>query len=179
MKHLLSLLLITCLFLNASSYTLYGQNADLKDEAREKLIRAAREIMEAAGTCALITLDAENIPMVRTMDPFPPEEDLTVWFGTNAESRKVSQIKNNPNVTLYYLDKDASGYVVIHGTAQLVDDEEEKQGRWKDRWEAFYPNNRAGYLLIKVTPEWMEILSTTRGITGDPKTWQTPVVRFD
>ncbi len=179
MKHLSKFLLISCLLSGFVPSKTLGQKPALNDGYREKLILAAREIMDAAGTCALITLDEEHIPMVRTMDPFPPAEDLTVWFGTNSESRKVQQIKNNPNVTLYYLDSDASGYVVIHGTAQLVDDPEEKQKRWKDSWEAFYPNNREDYLLIRVSPEWMEILSTTRGITGDPKTWETPVVKFD
>ena len=160
-------------------FNLYSQNTNLNDATKEKLIGAAREIMDASGTCALITLDAGSIPMVRIMDPFPPESDFTVWLGTNSETRKVSQIKNNPNVSLYYQDSDASGYVVIHGKAQIIDDQNEKQKRWKDAWEAFYPNNRKGYLLIKVSSEWMEVLSYSRGITGDPKTWQTPVVRFD
>ncbi|MCW5518776.1 pyridoxamine 5'-phosphate oxidase family protein [Aureitalea sp. L0-47] len=140
---------------------------------------AAREIIKEAGTCVLITLDDESIPMARIMDPFPPESDFTVWFGTKSESRKVDQIKNNPTVTLYYQDSDASGYVVIHGKAQIVDDEKEKEKRWKNAWEAFYPNNKEGYLLIKVSPEWMEILSYTRGIVGDPITWKTPTVTFD
>lgn len=157
----------------------FSQDTLQKASTDIKLLKAAKEIMAAAGNCALITLDENNLPMVRTMDPFPPESDFTVWFGTNAKSRKVNQIKTNPNVTLYYLDKDASGYVVIHGKAQLVDDDKEKEKHWKAEWEAFYPNKSEDYLLIKVTPRKMEVLSTTRGITGDPKTWQTPVVIFD
>jgi len=135
--------------------------------------------MAAAGTCALITLDEKDIPMVRVMDPFLPESDFTVWFGTNSKSRKVNQIKKNPNVTLYYLDSDASGYVVIHGIAQLENDEREKEKRWKVEWEAFYLNKTEDYLLIKVSPEWMEVISYTRGIVGDPITWEAPVVLFD
>lgn len=144
-----------------------------------KLINAAREIMIAAGTCALITLDENNRTTVRTMDPFPPEAGLTVWFGTNPKSRKVGQIKKNPNVTLYYSDSDATGYVVLHGTAQLVNDEEEKRKRWKAEWEAFYSNRAEEYLLIKVIPVRMEIVSESRGILGDPATWKPPVVVFD
>ncbi len=157
----------------------FSQNIVQKDSSDKKLINAAREIMAAAGTCALITLDENDSPMVRTMDPFLPESDFTVWFGTNSKSRKVNQIRKNPKVTLYYLDKDASGYVVIHGTAQLVDDQKEKEKRWKDEWETFYPNKTEGYLLIKVSPKWMEVLSYTRGIFSDPATWQPPVVVFD
>jgi len=174
-RHILN----TCLIVIIIPFNIYGQNINVNDATKERLIIAAREIMDTAGTCALITLDDKSIPMVRIMDPFPPESDFTIWLGTKSESRKVTQIKNNPNVSLYYQDSDDSGYVVIHGKAQIIDEQKEKQNRWKDGWEVFYPNNRQGYLLIKVSPEWMEILSYTRGITGDPKTWQTPIVRFD
>jgi general stress protein 26 len=142
-------------------------------------MNAAREIMMAANNCALITLDEEGRPRVRLMDPFLPESDFTVWFGTNPRSRKVDQIKKNPKVTLYYQDSDATGYVMIHGTAQLVDDQKEKEKHWKAAWKDFYPNRPEGYLLIKVSPEWMEVLSVSRGITGDSSTWQPPVVLFD
>lgn len=181
MNQLTKLILNTCLILIIIiiPFKIFSQNIELNDTTKEKLIIAAREIMDASSTCALITLDDEFVPMVRIMDPFPPENDFTVWFGTKAYSRKVNQIKNNPDVSLYYQDLDASGYVVIHGKAQIIDDQKEKQKRWKDAWEAFYPNNREGYILIKVSPEWMEILSYTRGIIGDPKTWQTPILRFD
>jgi len=179
MNQLIKLILGTCLIAILNPVDTYAQNPELNDSANEKLISAAREIMNNAGTCALITLDDQSIPMVRTMDPFPPESDFSVWFGTKSESRKVSQIKKNSTVTLYYQDVDASGYVVIHGKAQIVNDQEEKEKRWKNAWEAFYPNNKKGYTLIKVTPEWMEILSTTRGIVGDPTTWSTPYVVFD
>lgn len=156
-----------------------SQNTEAEGPSRIGLIGAAREIMTGAGTCALITLDDQGLPRVRVMDPFAPESDLTVWLGTNPKSGKVDQIRKNPNVTLYYLDSDASGYVVIHGKAQLVDDQAEKEKWWKAEWEAFYPDKPEGYLLIRVTPVKMEILSYSRGIFGDPATWQVPGVVFD
>ena len=146
--------------------------------ADQHLIAAAKEIMNSAGSCALITLDDEGVPRVRAMDPFVPEDDLTVWFGTNSRSRKVDQIKKDPRVSLYYLDKDASGYVIIHGRARLVNDPKEKENRWKAKWEAFYPDKTEGYLLIEVTPIWMEVLSPPKGISADPVTWQPLVVNF-
>ena len=54
---------------------------------RDDLIAAARKRMTAQTYCALITLDASGRPSVRTMNPFPPEEDMTVWFATNDRSR--------------------------------------------------------------------------------------------
>ena len=156
-----------------------GQNIELKDSLNLKLISAAKEIMTAAGTCALTTLDEEGRPRVRAMSPFIPEDDLTVWFGTNPKSRKVNQIKNDPRVTLFYLDSDASGYVMIHGVAKIIDDSNKEEKYWKDEWESFYPNRPEDYLLIKVSPLWMETISYTRGIFGDNTTWQPPKVILD
>jgi len=157
----------------------FGQERENPDSLRNKLTVAAREIMTSAQTCALITLDKEGRPRVRVMDPFIPESDFTVWLGTNSNSRKVDQIKNDPRVTLYYLEDGASGYVMIHGTAYLVDDPKEKEKRWKPQWEAFYPDDREGYLLIKIIPEWLEVISYPHGITGDPVSWEPPKVAFE
>ena len=153
-----------------------AQHSILKDTSDAKYITVAREIMSGAATCALITLDNEGRPRVRVMDPFPPEKDLVVWLATNPESRKVEQIRNDPRVTLYYLAEGATGYVMIHGSAKLVEDQNEKEEHWKDQWTAFYPDYPAGYLLIQVFPEWLEVVSYTHGIVGDSVTWQPPVV---
>ncbi len=179
MKSLLQNTYLIFLILLLIPFEGQGQNTEHKDSSDIKLITAAREIMTAAGNCALITLDEEGRPRARAMDPFLPEKDLTVWFGTNSKSRKVDQIKKDPRVTLYYLDADASGYVMIHGKAVLVDDPEEKEKHWKDKWEAFYPNKSEDYLLIMVSPTWLELVSETRGIYGDSKTWQAPTLMFD
>jgi hypothetical protein len=71
---------------------------------RDTLIAAARQVMESARFCALITLDKSGHPRARAMDPFSPEEDMTVWLGTNRRTRKVQDIKNDSRVTLFYLD---------------------------------------------------------------------------
>ncbi len=146
---------------------------------REQILLATKEIIEASGTCALITLDENNLPQVRTMDPFLPESDYTIWLATNPTSRKASQIRNNPNVTLYYTDKNDNGYVSIYGIAELVNDQQEKDKRWKEEWKDFYPNRTDSYLLIKVVPTHLEVINYSRGINGNPKTWQPAVVYFN
>jgi len=157
----------------------FSQKIEPTDTLNSELKNAAREIINSAGTCALITIDQEGRPRVRVMDPFPPENDFTIWFGTNPESRKVDQIRNDPRVTLYYLDSDDSGYVMIHGIAFIVNDQNEKENRWKEEWAVFYPDKPDGYLLIKVSPEWMEVISYSIGIVGDPVTWEPPGVLFN
>ena len=156
-----------------------AQDKESKEDLQVTLTKAAREIMTSAKTCNLITIDVDGSPRARTMDPLEPESDFTVWMGTNPKSRKVAQIKNNPAVTLYYLDHDSSGYVLIRGKAVIVDDQQEKENHWKDAWKPFYSDKEKDFVLIRVSPEWMEVISNTRGIIGDPTTWKAPKVLFD
>ncbi len=160
------------------SFNSFSQETAPKEFSKETLLSAARDIIEGVGTCALITLDENGLPSVRVMDPFLPESDFTIWLGTNPKSRKVNQIKNNPKVTLYYLDKNSSGYVVIHGIAKLVNDQSKKDKWWKTEWDAYYPNKTDAYQLIKISPERMEVISYTHNIIGNPSTWEVPVVIF-
>ncbi len=160
------------------SFNSFSQETAPKEFSKETLLNAARDIIEGVGTCALITLDENGLPSVRVMDPFLPESDFTIWLGTNPKSRKVNQIKNNPKVTLYYLDKNSSGYVVIHGTAKLINDQVSKDKWWKTEWDAYYPNKTDAYQLIKISPERMEVISYTHNIIGNPSTWEVPVVIF-
>jgi general stress protein 26 len=68
---------------------------------------------------------------------------------------------------------------MIHGIAQIVNNQKEKEKRWKVEWEAFYENNNEDYILLKVTPEWMEVIRFAHGIVGDPITWEVSKVIFD
>lgn len=152
----------------------YSQNSDTP----EKLKKVAKEIITEAGVCAFTTLDCEGVPRTRAMDPFPVEDDFTIWMGTNSNSRKISQIKNDDRVNLYYINDNKSGYVVVHGEAELINDSVLKEMYWKPQWEQFYPDKENNYLLIKVTPLWIEILSPEHGINNDPVTWRPPALKF-
>lgn len=177
MKYFNSISRIIPIFFFLTSLSGYSQNIKQKDTLNDSLLMAAKEIITAAKTCALITIDNEGRPRVRVMDPFLPEDDFTIWFGTNKKTRKTEQIKNNPKVTLYYLEPNNAGYVMITGIAELIDDDDEKEKRWKDAWRTFYPN-MDDYVLIKVSPEWMEVISYTHNIIGDALTWEPPKVLF-
>ena len=179
MKKLTSLLTVTFLILLLTPSAGICQDIEEAGSPDQKIKDAARKIMASVESCALITIDKDGRPRARAMDAFLPENDFTVWFGTNANTRKVGQIKNNPKATLYYLEAESAGYVLIYGTAEIVDDPEEKEKRWKTEWEAFYPDGRDDYLLIKFSPEWMEVVSYTYDIHGDPESWEPSKVTFD
>ncbi len=57
----------------------------------------------------LITLDSNGVPRVRSVGVSDPEDDLTMWIGTRRTSRKVAQVRDNPNATLFFNFDDLSG----------------------------------------------------------------------
>ncbi len=93
---------------------------------KEKIVAIMKE------TCLfayLATCDGEQ-PRVRPVSPIV-EDDMSVWVATSASSRKVKQIKQNPKVSLAFVqhprgDKAAT----IIGEAEIVEDLEEKKRIW-------------------------------------------------
>ncbi len=142
------------------------------------MIAAAREIMSSQTYCAIVTVDESGRPRARTMNPFPPEDDLTVWMATNSRSRKVLEIQANPRVCLYYADhKEATGSVTIAGRAELVDEMSEKKKRERPYWKDSFPDWKY-LLLIRVVPERIDVLNYGRGLTNEGDTWQAPSVEL-
>jgi general stress protein 26 len=146
--------------------------------SRDTVLAVARDVMAAAGICAVITIDETGHPQARAIDIFQPDEQFVVWFATNPKTRKVAQIARNPRVTIYCYDPKTTGYVSVLGRARLVNDPAEKQKRWKRSFEAFWPDRGDGYLLVEVTPQRVEVSSPSRGIGNDPATWAPQAVVF-
>ena len=145
---------------------------------RDTLMQAALEIMKATPFCALVTVDSTGQPQVRTMNPFPPDKDMVIWFATSRNSRKVSDIKKNPKVSVYFADHTAAkGYVNITGTAVIIDDQELLVKMKRDYWESI-PKWQDRFVLIKITPRTLDVTNYARGISGDPLTSRAPTVTF-
>ncbi|MGW8317128.1 MAG: pyridoxamine 5'-phosphate oxidase family protein [Bacteroidales bacterium] len=178
MKHSHAGLIVFSVVLLLSPLRIGAQDADLTNYERDTLITYAKEIMKANRYCALITLDESGYPQVRTMDPFLPEDDMVVWLGTNINSRKVHEIRNDSRVSLYYEAPDGGGYAVIQGNAYMIDDPEKKEKYWKEEWKAFYPDKHSTFTLIKVIPKKLEIIYYKGGISGSSTTWEVPYVEF-
>ena len=143
----------------------------------DTILYAARNIINSTKYCALITVDSVGEVHARMMEVFPLEDEFTIWFGTNVKSRKVQEVRNNPKVTVYYANPEGNGYVTVFGKAQLVDDPKEKLKRFKKEWENFF-TDKNDFILIKLIPQKMEIISYQHGVNGDKETWRAVDYEF-
>ena len=143
-----------------------------------RLEQVARRVVAAAPYPTFITTDATGRPQARTVQPLPPDSTWTVWFATNPRTRKVAEIQRDARVVLHWFDQSTLSYVSLIGRARVVRDRATKDAHWTPAWDAFYPDRDASVVLIAVTAEKLEIVSSTLGVSGDAATWRPPTLRL-
>lgn len=163
---LIYIFLASFTFLFFLSPSLTSHQADENPSKVQTILETAKLIMRAAKNCFLITLDESGHPTARIMDPFDPKAGMRIWMGTNKNTRKIAQIKNDTRATLAYYDVEGMGYVTLIGKVRLVTDPVLKEKWWKDEWEAFYPggNKSEVYCLIEFSPFHIEVMDISRKV---------------
>lgn len=99
------------------------------------------------------------------------DSEFNIWFATFKSSRKVVQIKRNPEVHLT-LGVDASdemgNYLQIQGKAKLVTDKKILQAKWNKEWATYFKGaDDPNYAIISVAPYRIEFV-TMKG----PEVWE-------
>lgn len=145
---------------------------------KDQIILAAREIIQETTYCGLATVDSSGQPQLRTMNPFPLNDEFIIWFATARTSRKVKEIKNNPKVSVYFADHiNAKGYVNISGIAEVIDDKELLLNMKRDYWNGI-PNWQEIFVLIKIVPRSLEVINYKQGLVNDPGSFKAPSIEL-
>jgi general stress protein 26 len=141
---------------------------------REAVVRAASEVMTKARYCSLVTLGLDGELQARVVDPFAPDESLTIWIGTRVVTRKVAEVSKDPRATLVCYEPADQAYVTWIGRADVVREAAEKARHWKPEWAAYYKDANRGddYVLIRFRPRRVEVVSPAHKLMNDPTTWQ-------
>lgn len=155
---------------------LVGQAKPLQPDSAAWLEAQARTIIGAVPYPTFITVGADGHPQARTIQPLAPDSTWTVWFATNPRTRKVGEVVRNPRVTVHYFDPATLSYVTLIGRGRVVRDRATKDAHWTAAWDAFYPDRDSSVVLMAVSVERLEVVSTGLKITGDPRTWRPPSV---
>jgi len=116
---------------------------------------------------------------------FTQEVDFSegIWFFTDRNSEKVTNIGRNSQVNLAYADPDSSLYVSVSGTARVVDDRARARELWNPANKVFFPDgvDDPDLVLIEIDPQSAEVWDSPAGkvrqlfsavktaITGEPE----------
>ena len=135
----------------------------------------ALDMIKDTKFCVLSTVSINGEISSRIMDPHLPNDDFVIFLVTNPLSRKVSEIKNNPNVTLLFQNE--SGYVSLNGEVSFVLDQSKKNIFWKEDWTPYYYDKKEA-LVFKVKPKMIEVINQAKNIKGDPINWAPAKIKF-
>ena len=149
-----------------------------QEYSKKNIIDIANSIINDSHSCVFITLDSNNKPTSRLMDPNIYNNDFEIYLVTNPNSRKVSHIRNDNRITLNFSHNDWGSYVSINGTAKLINELDQKKKYWKSDWTPYYKDLNSDCILIKINPKSLEIVSTSNNILSNPLTWEPTTIIF-
>ncbi len=113
------------------------------------------EMVKDVRACMLITneKDAEFLSG-RPMGINKIDDDGTMWFFTKASSEKVDEIQESKIVSIAIVNESSQNYLMIHGTATLVNDKAKMKELWSSIMKAWFPLglDDPDMTLIKVSP---------------------------
>jgi len=137
------------------------------DETKVKIV----EYLESHGLMTLATVTEDGQPMAHSVEYF--SEGDVVYFGTHGQTRKITNILNNPKVA-YTVDEDYQDWTKIRGIqmtgkATILDDMAEIQRLMPlyaakfPQIAAFPPEFAQALRLVKVEPTEMKFIDNTKG----------------
>lgn len=135
-----------------------------------ELKRKILNIIKRSGIASFATITDDGKPWVRYVSMIV-SNDLTIRFSTFINSRKVSQIKKNPEVhlTCGIVDPEKwQDYLQIQGTAVVSTDKADRKAFWNDEIAQFFKGpNDPDYAVVIVKPYRIEY--------WDIKEWQPQI----
>jgi general stress protein 26 len=137
----------------------------------DRLLAAARETIVQVPFFWVVTptLDGlgTNARVVNAQSVGTGEDFWTRWFLTPRIGRKAAEIQATARVTLAYQLDSGKAYVALSGPAELFDDREEVERRFRgsahDDPEGI---TAASLIAVKVTADHLEL--HVRGVTAEP-----------
>lgn len=103
-------------------------------------VQKLAELIDDIDMAMLTTVADDGSLRSRPMRTQSPKEfDGTLWFLTEASSKKVTEIDHNHKVNLSYADPKNNKFVSVSGDAQEVNDREKVKELWQPIYKAWFP----------------------------------------
>lgn len=136
------------------------------------LLKTTRKCMEEAEMCLLTTLDNQGHPYTRALfnllnkTQFPEfieffaslNDDFPIFLGTNTSSQKITHIRKNPAVCVYYCKPTDLHGVMFSGDAVITDDPSLKHRLWLEGWTRYYPGGPEDpdFTILSIKPRLLQ-----------------------
>ncbi len=120
-------------------------------ECRER----AEKLLKRSHTVVFVSLDPDGRPFAKAMQIAKGSGLDCLRFSTNASSRHVGHIRNNPLATVYFHDPSTFEGVMLTGVAREEPDETWRENIWEDGYEENYSGfDDPDYYILRFDAEW-------------------------
>jgi len=149
-----------------------SQIEDGREDAEvSRLLAGAAKTVATVRYCWLVTERESGSVNARPMGrllPDPDEKDWTLRFITDGRSRKASDIRRAGKVGLIFQRDQDDAFVVLSGSATLIEGASDVGRLWKDAYNTYFPDegDRVNAAFVQVNVERMELW--IRGLTPEP-----------
>jgi general stress protein 26 len=187
MKPLLHAALVVLVALGTGGSVRASDGELYRVDEPDTILKAARALMESDENTALVSVDSQGQPRVRSVraflndvDPADPRKGMTVFVITRDSTRKIEQLNRHPQVTLYFNDDARVSYLTIMGTAIVHTDPGHPKVQpflaLEGYKEFFWPKFPEGFVMIEIQPRWIEFMGP--GVKNHPQHWRPQAVEF-
>jgi general stress protein 26 len=137
----------------------------------DRLLAAARETIVEVPFCWVITPSPDrrgaNARVVKAQPGSDGQDFWSRWFLTPRVGRKAAEIRATGRVTLAYQHDSGKAYVALAGPAELIDDRDEVDRRFRgSAYDDPEGITAASLIAVKVTADHLEL--HIRGVTAEP-----------
>ena len=105
----------------------------------EQAIQDALALANDATIAMLGTNGNDGYPNIKAMIKMENEGLKTIWFSTNTSSKRITQLKRDSKVCVYFVDMDQWKGLMLVGTVEVLQDMESRQRLWRPGYEKYYP----------------------------------------
>lgn len=132
---------------------------------RATVLRRAGDLIRRQRYCLVVTADGP--PTARVVEPFPPDAQGRIVFGTDPQSRKVAQIRATGRCVLVYQVDRRRACVTLECDAEVLPTE--LSTRFRPAWRAFWPAGPgADFVNVVCAPTAVELWDGLHVVAPDP-----------
>jgi len=128
--------------------------SEIKNLRREEANKKIKQIADDADIC-LFTTDLTTLPLkTRPMSRQRIDEDGTIWFFSDKDSGKNTDIAKDSRVQLFYSNKSSMEYLSLYGRATIIQDAVKAKELWSAPAKIWFKDpDDPNLTLLKVVPE--------------------------
>lgn len=112
------------------------------------------ELIKDVKIAMMTTVDTDGTMHSRPMYNQEADEHGDLWFFTQAQSPKLTEISRDNEVNLAYANPEKQHYVSVAGKAEIVRDKAKIEEKWSEGLRAWFPEGKDDpkIALIRVHP---------------------------